>query len=130
MIRGLKVVLIVYGAAEILLGLASILAPYTVGQMFGLGEIESYVPYLMAMFGGALIAVSVGFIFAGLDPLRNIPLVKLAILWSLLGVVTQLYSVIQGAVDFSQAGTGIIMDAVFAALFLAFYPYRQLKAES
>jgi hypothetical protein len=125
MIRGLKIALIVYGAILILLGLALIIAPYQTGSMFGFGEIATYVPYLTALLGGGFIAVSVWFIVAGLDPLRHISLVKLAILWSSLGVVTGLYSIAQGAVDFSQAGMGIILDAVFAIAFLALYPYRK-----
>ena len=125
MIRGLKIALIVYGVIHILLGLALAVAPYQAASMFGLGEIADYVPYLTALLGGCFIAVSVWFIVAGLDPLRHICLVKLAILWSSLGVVMGLYSILRGAVDFSQAGTGIILDAVFATAFLAFYPYRK-----
>ena len=125
MIRGLKIALIVYGAILILSGLAFIIAPYQVASMSGLGEIAAQVPYFMASLGGCFIAVSVWFIVAGLDPLRHISLVKLAILWSSLGVVTGLYSIVQGAVDFSQAGMGIILDAVFAIAFLALYPYRK-----
>ena len=125
MIRGLKIALIVYGAILILSGIAFIIAPYQVASMSGLGEIAAQVPYFMALLGGCFIAVSVWFIVAGLEPLRHISLVKLAILWSSLGVVTGLYSIVQGAVDFSQAGMGIILDAVFAIAFLALYPYRK-----
>ena len=125
MIRGLKIALIVYGAILILFGLAFIIAPYQAASMSGLGEIATYVPYFMASLGGCFIAVSVWFIVAGLDPLRHTSLVKLAILWSILGVVTGSYSIVRGAVDFSQAGMGIILDAVFAVAFLALYPYRK-----
>ena len=125
MIRGLKIALITCGVIHILLGLTLIVAPYQTGSLFGFGEIASYVPYLTALLGGGFIAVAVWFIVAGGDPVRHISLVKLAILWSSLGVVTGLYSMLQGAVDFSQAGTGIILDAVFVIAFLAFYPYRK-----
>ncbi len=125
MIRGLKVALIVYAVIQALLGLASIVAPDQVGSMFGLGKIAYYVPYILAMFGCCLIAASFVFIVTGLNPLEHITGVKFAILWSILGAITGLYSIIQGAVNFSQAGTGIIMDAVFAIAFLALYPYRK-----
>ncbi len=125
MIRGLKIALIAYGVILVLFGLALIIAPYQTGSIFGFGEIASYVPYLTALLGGGFITVAVWFIVAGRDPLRHISLVKLAILWSSLGVVTGLYSMLQGAVDFSQAGTGIILDAVFLIALLAFYPYRK-----
>ena len=125
MIRGLRIALIVYGVIHALFGLAFILAPYQVGCMFGLGEIADYVPYLMALLGGSFIAASFLFIVTGLNPLEHITGVKFAILWSILCVITGLYSIGRGAVDFSQAGMGIIIDAVFAVAFLALYPYRK-----
>ncbi|MFC2006291.1 hypothetical protein ACFLVG_05015 [Chloroflexota bacterium] len=125
MIRGLKVALIVYGVVHVLLGLAFILTPYQLGSMFGLGEIADYVPYPMALLGGGFIAASFLFIVTGLNPLEHISGVKFAILWSSLGIITGLYSIARGAVDFSQAGMGIILDVVFAIAFLALYPYRK-----
>ena len=125
MIRVLKIALIMFGVIHVLFGLAFILAPYQVGSIFGLGEIADYVPYPMALLGGGFIAASFLFIVTGLKPLEHISWVKFAILWSSLGVITGLYSIVRGAVDFSQAGMGIILDAVFAVAFLAFYPYRK-----
>ncbi len=129
MIRGLKVALVVWGVVHILLGLALIITPYQVGSMFGFGEIAGYVPYIMALWGAGFIAASVWVIAAGRDPLRHISWVKFVILLSILGLVVQLYSIVQGAADFSQAGVGIIEDAVFAAVFLALYPYRAARAD-
>ena len=125
MIRGLKIALIVYGAIHILFGLAFIIAPYQVATMFGLGEIAAYVTYLLALLGGTFIAAAFLLIVAGKDPLGHITVVKFAILLATLGAVMGLYSIIRGAADFSLAGMGIIMDAVFAVAFLALYPYRK-----
>ena len=128
MIRGLKIALIVYGVIGILLGLALLVAPYQVASMFGFGEIADYVPYYMALLGISFIAPSFWLIVAGRDPLRHITWVKFAILWSILGLVAGLYSIAKGAVDFSQAGPGIIIDAVFAVAFLVLYPYRATRS--
>lgn len=127
MIRGLRVVLIVWGVLHILLGLALIVAPYQAASMMGFGEIADFGVYVAPLWGAALIAASVWLIVAGRDPLRHISWVKFVILLSILGLVVQLYSVMQGAVDFSQAGVGIIEDAVFAVAFLALYPYRAAR---
>ncbi len=124
MILGLKVALIVWGVIHALLGLVAIVAPSQTASIMGFGEITGFGLYIAPLWGTALIAASVWIIAAGRDPLRHIAWVKFVILLSLLGLVVQLYSVVQGAVDFSQAGVGIIEDAVFAAAFLAFYPYR------
>jgi len=128
MIQGLKIALITLGVIVILLGLAFIVIPELLASTFGFGEIPNYAPYVMAMLGISLIAPGVWLIVAGRDPLRHIAWVKFAILWSLLGVVAGVYSILQGAVDFSQVGMVIILDAVFAVAFLALYPYRAARS--
>ncbi len=127
MIKALKVTLIVLGVRNFLIGLAFIFTPQLFTNIWGFGEIADYVPYIMGIFGLSVIATSVWFIAAARDPLRHITWVKFGILWMILAVVVPLYSVIQGGVDFSQAGIGIIIDGVFAAALLAFYPYRAAR---
>jgi len=129
MIRALKVVLIVYGAIGILWGLALILIPRELGDMLGYEHGPEYVVAFLASLGVCLIAPSVFLIAAARDPLRHISWVKFAILWAILIVVVELYSVIQGFVDFSQAGMTIILNAVFAVAFLVLYPYRAARGE-
>lgn len=127
MIRALKVALIVFGVRNILVGLAFIVAPQFFVNIWGVGEIADYVPYIMGALGISLIAPSVWLIAAARDPLRHITWVKFGILWMTLAVVVQLYSVIQGGVDFSQVRIGIVTDAVFAAALLALYPWRAAR---
>ncbi len=133
MIRALKIALIVLGVRNILLGLAFIVIPQLFANIWdsniwGFGEIADYVPYIMGILGISLIAPSVWLIAAARDPLSHITWVKFGILWMILAVVVQLYSVIQGGVDFSQVRIGIISDAVFAAAFLVFYPWRAARS--
>jgi hypothetical protein len=87
-----------------------------------------YIPYFLASLGGCFISASVFVIVAARDPLRHILWVKFVILLSILSVVLGLYSVIKGYVNFGQAGMGIIIDAVFAIVFLALYPWRAAKS--
>ena len=124
MIKALKVTMIVWGIIGILYGLVYILAPTQYSDMFGFEKGPEYVLGLVASLGGCFIAGSVFVIAAARDPLRNISWVKFAILFNFIGLVIGLYSVIRGYVDFAQAGTGIILYAIFAVAFLALYPYR------
>lgn len=128
MIKALKVTLIVFGVRNILVGLGFIVIPQLFTNIWGSGEMADYVPYIMGALGISLIAPSVWLIAAARDPLRHITWVKFGILWMLLAVVVQLYSVIQSAVDFSQASIGIITDGFFAAALLAFYPWRAARS--
>jgi hypothetical protein len=127
MIRALKVVLIVFGVIEILLGLSLVIIPDQAASMAGVSEVSGYLIYTMASLGMCLIAPGVFLIVAAWNPLRHINWVKFAILWCILGVVGGLYSIVRGALDFNHVGMQIIMDAVFALVFLALYPYRTVK---
>lgn len=124
MAQALRVVMTVYGVIGVLFGLAFIFIPQQLGNMLGYAEGPRYVPYFLASLGSCFIAASVFIIAAARNPLGNILWVKFAILLSILSVVTGLYSLLRGFVDFGQAGLGIIIDAVFAVLFLALYPWR------
>jgi hypothetical protein len=50
--------------------------------------------------------------------------VKFEITKSLLFTAVTAYSIIQGFVSFSQVGALLILFAIFAVLFLVFYPWR------
>ena len=128
MIGALKVTLIIYGVIGVVLRMLLIAIPGQLGAMMGFEAGPSYVMYFMASFGGSLVAASVFVIKAARDPVRHISWVNFAIAWSLVSVVTASYSLVRGYVDFGQVGVGIIIDAVFAAAFLAFYPYRAARA--
>jgi len=128
MIKALKVTMIVWGVIGILFGLAYIFIPTQLGEMFGFEKGPAHGYAMLASLGGSFIAVSVFVIAAARDPLRNISWVKFAILYSLVGLVMELYSVIRGYVDFAQAGMGIILWAIFAAAFLVFYPWRRASS--
>lgn len=127
--RNLQVALILFGAIHLAQGVVLITNPDRIAKLMEfveLGvELPDYVPYLMALLGSAFIAAGVWFIIAGRDPVGNITWVKFAILWSILLLVIQLYSLAQGYVDFSQVWLGIFEDAIFAVAFLFFYPYRR-----
>lgn len=120
----LKVALVLYGAIHIVQGLFLIIDPNRMVSLSGFSGVADFGPYFLALLGSTFIAAAIWFIVAGLDPLPNITGVKFAILWSVLLLVVQLYSLTQG-VDFSQIWPGIAVTAVFAVAFLFFYPYRQ-----
>ena len=124
MIKALKVTMIVWGIIGILFGLAYIFVPQELGSVLGYEKGPAYVPYMLAQLAGCFISTSVFILVAARDPLPHINWVQFAILYCILSVVLGLYSVIRGYVDFGQAGMGIIINAIFAAAFLAFYPWR------
>jgi hypothetical protein len=72
MIRALKVVLIVFGVIEILLGLSLVIFPDQAASMAGVSEVSGYLIYTMASLGICLIAPGVFLIVAARDPLRHI----------------------------------------------------------
>lgn len=127
MLKALKIVMIIWGAIGILFGLAFIFAPIQLGDMFGFEHGPASTLYLLGSLGVSIIAGSIFIIVAARDPIRHILWVKYAIVVSLLSLAIALYSLVQGFVTFSQVGMDIIMFAVFAAAFLALYPWRAVR---
>lgn len=131
MVKALKVILIVFGALSALSGLMHIFFPEMLKAMIGLGEMpEACKPALMSMVmvGVSFIAAGVYLIIAGTkDILRHIYWIQFALLWAILAVAGEVYSVLMGYVTFNQVMPMIILDAVFFILFLIFYPYGRTE---
>ena len=127
MTKALKILMIVFGAILVLVGLANILFPGQWGEMHGMREGPGYLMWIVALMGVISITVGVWVIIAGRDPLRDINWVKFAITWCILALVIHIYSIIKGYVGFNQVVGFVIIDAVFAILFLALYPWRRAR---
>lgn len=127
MIKPLKVTMIVYAVIGIVFGLAYIFVPRQLGAMFGYEEGPASVAAMAAALGVSFVSACIFLIIAARDPLKHILWVKYAIVFAILSFAAELYSLILGHVNFSQAGMGIIIHAVFAAALLAFYPWRAVK---
>ena len=128
MIKPLKVTMIVYAVIGILIGLAMIFVPLQFFTMFGHEAWPASVAALGVECGVSFVAACIFLIIAARDPLKHILWVKYAILFAILILAAHLYSLILGYSNFSDAVTGIIMNAVFAAALLAFYPWRVAKS--
>ena len=124
MIKALKVVMIVFGAIGILAGLSDIIVPEQGAKLYGFGEMADYVRWKLALGGASFVAAGIWVIVASRDPIRHINWVKFEITKSLLFTVVTAYAMARGYVSFSQVGGLLILFAVFAVLFLVFYPWR------
>jgi hypothetical protein len=125
MIKGLKVAMIIWAAVAILVGLAYIFFPSQLGEMGGFEKGPAWVAYILALLGICYIATGAFVIVAAVrDPLKHIMWVQFAIAVAILIVVVAASSIMRGLVTFSQEGTLLIVNAVFAVVFLALYPWR------
>ncbi len=131
MLKALKVILIVYGALAVVLGVLQAFFPGVISAMMGLGEMPEVCSpglYALAASGCSLIAGGIFLIIAGSrDILRNILWVQFALLWSILFVAIAVFSTLMGYVTFSQTMGGIITDSVFFILLLVFYPWGRTE---
>ena len=128
MIKPLKVAMIVYAVIGILLGLAYIFVPRQIGAMLGHEMGTASVFAMAAVLGVSWISACIFLIIAARDPLKHILWVKYVIVFAILSLAAELYSFILGYMEFSQVVIGIIIHAVFAAAFLAFYPWRVARS--
>jgi hypothetical protein len=83
---------------------------------------------LSASYGFGLVAACIFLIIAARDPLKHILWVKYAIVFAILSLAAELYSVILGYITLGSGLTAIILHAVFAAGLLAFYPWRTARS--
>ncbi len=121
----LKVAMVFYGAIHLVQGFFLIIVPEDVVKLSGFEGVADSERYFLALLGSAFIAAAVWFIISGLDPLKNIAGVKFAIMWSVILLVVQLYTVSQVPdITFGDTWIGITETALFAVAFLVFYPYR------
>jgi hypothetical protein len=127
-VKALVVVLIIYGAILLVMGLAGIILPEQVSGLFGIEEVTDDIIFMGVIIGAFCITIGIWLIIAGRDPLGNIYWVRFAITKAILFVVVEVYLIIRGYVDFNQVVVGIILDAIFAVLFLVFYPWRAARA--
>ena len=127
MLKALKVIMIIFGALSAVSGLMHIFAPDMLKAMIGLGDMpEACKPAMMSMVmvGVSFVAAGVYLIIAGTkDIIRHIYWVQFALLWAILAVAGEVYSVIMGYVAFNQVMPMVILDSVFFILLLIFYPW-------
>ena len=128
MVKALSVVMIVYGAILLLMGLGGIILPDQISGLFGIEEVTGDIIYLATIVSAFTISIGIWLIIAGRDPLGNIYWVKFAITKAALFVVIELYLIIQGNVSFNQIMAAIISYAVFAVALLALYPWKAARS--
>ncbi len=120
----LKVALVIYGAIHITQGIILLVVPDRVTEFSGFEALASS-EYFLAILGGAFIAAGVLFAITGLNTLQNINGVRFAILWAGLLLIIPLFALGRDYVDFGHIMFIVIENAIFAAAFLIFYPYRR-----
>jgi hypothetical protein len=127
-LKALKVILIVWAATGILMGLAFLFIPEQLGAMQGYEQGPAYIPYFLAMLGIGMIVPSIFIIVAMTrDLLKNILWVQMAITWAILLVAVDVYSALIGFVSFNQVMMPVIVDGVFFVLLMVFYPWGRTE---
>jgi hypothetical protein len=107
MIRGLKVVMIIWGAIGILFGLGFVFAPDQLSSMYGYAKGPAYVQYILTSLGICYLIPSVFVIIAAVrDPLKNIMWAQMATAFPVLMLIISVYSLIRGFVTFRPGWYG------------------------
>ena len=129
MIKGLKVVMIIWSMIVILFGLGFLFAPGKFCSMSGFENPAPYVPFFLALLGMGYIVVGFFVIVAARNPLKHIMWVQMAIVWTPLDAVVALFYIVKGNVSFSQAGAAPILHGILTVALLIFYPWRKMSAD-
>jgi hypothetical protein len=128
MTKALRVVMSVWAAIAILIGLAYIFFPHQLGEMGGFEKGPAWVLYILALLGICYIATGAFVIVAAVrNPLKHIMWVQFAIVVAILIVIVTASSIGRGLVTFEQEGMPLIFNAAFAVALLGLYPWRAKK---
>lgn len=117
----LKTALIIYGAIHAVYGIIMLVAPDRITEFYGF-ETASSAEYFLAWIGGAFIAAGVWFIMTALDIVQNAGGVRFAVLWSAIMLVAPLFTLWLDYIDFGHIWFMVVINAIFCAAFLIFYP--------
>jgi hypothetical protein len=126
--KGLQITMIVWAAIGILFGLVFLFAPGFLYAATGLQKIPAGVTFFLALLGNVYIVSGTFVLLAARNPLEHILWVQMAMVGSLLDMLSALYFIIWGLIPFSQAGISVIMNVILLAAFLVFYPWRKAPA--
>jgi hypothetical protein len=125
MIKGLKIAMIIWAAIAILVGLAYIFLPSQLAAMGGFEKAPAWTDYVLALLGVCFISASAFVIVAAVrGPLKNLMWVQFSIVMTVLIAIVAACAIMRGLVTFEQEGPLLIVNAVFAVVFLALYPWR------
>jgi len=122
MLRWLKITMVVFGAILALEGILDLALPVQRAAGMGLGECASHAQLPMAVLGATWIVVGTWTIVAARDPSRHLNWVKFAVTFPLVLLLALAAAALRGDVALRQVAIDIVVDGLFVALFIAFYP--------
>jgi hypothetical protein len=125
MVKGLKIAMIIWAAIAILVGTAYVFIPDKLAEMGGFEKAPAWADYVTALLGVCFVATGAFVIAAAVrEPLKHIMWVQFSIVVTILIAAVAAYAIMRGVVTFGQEGPLLIVNAVFAVVFLALYPWR------
>jgi hypothetical protein len=128
-IKALRVVMIIWAALGIFMGLGFIFSQTQLGNVMGFKNMTDAELSLGATLGALMILASAFIITAAVqNPLKHILWVRFATIEAVLDAAVKVYNMIRGFATFSQIGTPLIVDVVFAVALLALYPWRKARS--
>jgi hypothetical protein len=130
MIKGLKVLMVIWAAVAISVGLTYIFIPRQLGEIGGFEKGPVWVMYILALLGVCFIA-SGGFVIAAAvrGPMKHLMWVQFVTAVALLLAVVAASSIMWGLVTFKQGGMLLIINIILGVLLLGFYPWRKAPTD-
>ena len=116
-------------AVLLMLGGLLILVPKQVELTFQFKDLPAGVSYVIGLWGCVMATMGIGYLVAASNPIRHIVWVQVGITRGALECVVGLVYLARGIVTFAQAGSGIILAALFTVGYIVLYP-REPRAVS
>jgi len=121
----LRLLMVFDASVLMILGLAMIVIPGRMLDLFRFPGLPNDAHYIIAMWGCVLITLGIGYVLAAVDPLKNIIWVQVGIARGALEALVGLAYVATHVVTWSQVGFGIFIGAFVGLSYWTLYPVTQ-----
>ena len=118
----LRMILLFDAAFLFLIGLVFIFLPHRALPYFHFPPMPREAEFLVSMWGCVLGTLSIGYLQAVRDPLRNLAWLQVGIARGLLEVLVGLFFIWRGIITWQQGWLGIVVGALVAVVYLVAYP--------
>ncbi len=124
-IRSLRMLMTMDAVVLMGLGVLFIAMPRRIEAAFHFQNLPAGVDYMIGLWGCVFATLGLGYLFAAVEPRRNVLWVQMGIARGGLEVIFGAVCVLRNVVTWQQAAFGILAAAFIAAAYAVLYPRKE-----
>lgn len=127
-LTALRIVLVLVGIIQIIFGLGNLLMPSQFNAAMGYSPIPPWTDFTSRFGGVRFLVMAFGMFLAFRDPRKHITWIQAMIFVQAVDFLIALFTLLSGALPFSQVGGALILPFLWTVLLIVFYPRAEKAA--